>query len=410
MSKKFANLNAYLLINLVLVSLLIAGLWRGEPLWDSTIRLPNLLVLVVLINAVLIFRESLRKSSIKTPSGRESTFSSLRKVLSGRFAMDECLLQDALTAVFEEAGGEGTILFKHEENGYFNPFASAGAIPAQLSGARLYAAERELRIKHPGSLGEECVCRWEPLLECVPFASNVTHLKLQLIPLRLLGVIKAIWVIIPGKFPLKRPLETSCPLFLESILAILLCRSHLADGGGIDISTGLARYEGFRNAFETEVERSERYQQKMTLMLLTAAGFDEFSPSARDVVQKSIAAGIRDSLRRLDLSFSWEKPGSFAAILTETDSDVSQMVAERIVSASHRHLSGKNFPGGLETKISVGFATYPSDASHGDGLIEKAEEALACAVQKQLGVASYSDIHSPRTEPPSMASSGDNKS
>jgi GGDEF domain-containing protein len=398
-NKRNANLSAYLMINLVLTGILLIGVWRGEPLWDAAIRLPNLLVLLIIINTVLIFKESLMTRHRRKAPLPVEAYSGLRRVLGNRHDIDDRLLPDALLAVLTQTGDDGMSILLFEEGGFFTTLASAGRIPLQLSGARFQVESGELRLKHPGGLGEETLTPWEPLLHKVSFCSGITNLHLECVPLQILGKCKGLWVIVPTSKKRALPIDRQVPaLFLENLLTLFLCRSQAANGMQIDISTGLLRYEGFCNAFETEIERSERYQQKMTLLLLSVAHFDNLAGSGRESVTKAVAAALRESLRRLDMSFSWKKAGCFAAVLTETDSEVACMVAERIVAAFHRGLPGKTLPGGITPQLHVGFATYATDASHGDGVLEKAEEALAASLERGGGVVAYGKISSLTTE------------
>ena len=248
----------------------------------------------------------------------------------------------------------------------------------------------ELKIRHPGGLGEESICCWESPFSLISFCSNITRFHVELVPLKVLGKYFGILAVFPGR---SRKIRRGNPLqqtpYLESILALKICKAQSAEGTSIDGNTGLRKYDGFMNSFETEVERSERYQQKMTMMILSVACFEEFPITAKESIQKAVAVGIRESLRRLDLSFSWRQPGMFAAILTETDSDVARIVGDRIAAAFQKQLTSKPLPGGVKANLNIGFATYPTDATHGNGLLEKAEEALTCSIRENLGILSF---------------------
>jgi len=388
--KEKLHLNFYLSLNLVISGILLIGLWRGASVLDSTVRLPNLLLVIVLINSILIFRESFfpgRKGSVRLLplTGTDN----LRKVLHNRKSIDECLLQDALTAVLSETGDDGMLLLTFEEGGFFSLVASVGKIPPQLSAARFMLNEAELRAKHPGGLGEECICQSIVGKNLLPFRSQIVQIRANIVPLHLFGKCRGLWFLVPGDF---RKVSSDrlghFSLFLENVLALSLIHSKSAEGHQMDLTTGLLKFEAFTKAFETEIERSERYGQKMTLMLVGIPNFDETTVSHREILQKAVASGLRSSLRRVDLSFSWRKPGVFAAVLTETDVEVAKMVAERVASSFQKHLSEAK----AEGKINFGYATYPDDATFGDGLIEKAEEALEYSIREKIGIVSFSRV------------------
>ncbi|MFZ2960870.1 MAG: diguanylate cyclase [Candidatus Ozemobacteraceae bacterium] len=475
-----SNINAYLLGNLVLIGILLIVLLRGEGSVDATIRLPGMLVLLVILNTILIFRESLLSrgplpghgeksalgsagslhsqssetsqgfpnspdspdslsSAVSLPTSRHEPFPksitrTLRRILAERESLDDTLLPDALTALLEPTGDRSQMILLFEEGGHFSALTSAGPIPTQASGVHFFVSAGELRIRHPGNLGEELICRWGIPLACIEFVSAITHLHLKIVPLSVLGAVKALWIGIPqdhgfiasaptptsesasasastsapgspaGRAHEKRSPGMACSgsprahregfaLWLEGLLALVLLQSRSAGGQYVDVRTGLLRFEGFKQAFETEIERSERYGQQMTLMLLSLARFDEFPAPAREALQRAVAGALRESLRRLDLMFLWDKPGVFAGILTETNPEVARMVADRVLTALRRQTHALRVCEGLALQVHVGTATYPGDATHGDGLLEKSSEALAHAVREGIAVVAWVSIH-----------------
>lgn len=388
-SRRNRDLTAHLLINLVFVCVLLVGLWRGEAVWDASIRLPNLLVLLVIINTLIIFRKSFSLPMKKADAGKGGPFDRFRKFLADRPEVDECLLKEGLLLVQEQSGCGGVSLHLLEENGYFTPIGTAGTMPTQLTGACFNLTDGELRIRHPGGLGEECLSRWEPGLDVIPFASKITHINIRLVPLRVFGKYKGFLSFLPRKKNCGGCGDFAVySWFVESLLALTCCKTQSAQTPMLDATTGLFRYEGFKHAFETEVERSERYQQKMTFMLLSVSGFKDLAAATKTVIQKAVSGALKDSLRRLDLSFSWDKPGCFAAVLNETDGDVAKLVGERIIAAFKKY-GGKSVSEKGSPRLYLGYATYPSDATHGDGLIEKAGEALDQAIHQKKPIVSF---------------------
>jgi GGDEF domain-containing protein len=393
-NKRYCNLNGYLAINLILVGVVLIGLWRNQPVFDSSVRLTSLLVLLVLINAILVIRESLFTED-PAPRGRKKAVGAegLRRVFHQDGDISPAFMSDALSTVLAQTPYEGMVVLLFEEGGFFSPLGSSGCISPQFAGARFLVGGGELKIKHPGGLGEESVCRWPFALNHRYFQSSVTHLRMEITPLKLFGKCRGLWVALHDARSRKKATPSQLhALFIEATLALSLNRSQSAEGHAIDMQTGLLRFESFQKSFDIEIERSERYQQAMTLVLVAVDKYDEIAPPRQENIRKAVGESLRESLRRLDLSFSWNKPGVFAAVLTETDTKVAKMVGDRIINSFRRHLVNAGLDKDFASAIHVGFATYPSDASHGHGLLEMAEEALHDARERSIAIVSYPDI------------------
>ncbi|MBI3039901.1 diguanylate cyclase [bacterium] len=379
MRRKVANLNFYLFLNLIILCIFLLGIWRGEPVWDASIRLPSLLLFLAVINTVLIFRESivLPASRANFP-GQNELARYLRAIVGSSEQIDDKLLSDSLETIISQTGIEGSLLFLFEPAGNFSLTASAGRIPTQLSGARFFVSGEELHLKHPGGLGEEKVCKWEPAVSVVSLNSKVTRLFASIIPLSMVGNQKGLWLLV-GKKTVTRKLDLiNLAVHLETILSVKFSRSKNSNGRFVDNQTGLLRYEGFKNAFELELERSERYHQNLSVLLLSIHRFEENPNGAKNSLESAVSIALRESLRRLDLMFFSEKPGVFIALLTETNSEVGKIVAERINSAFRRQAQAalKTNDSLLSSEINMGLATYPDDSSVADVLMELAEDSL----------------------------------
>jgi len=387
------NLNVYLFANLVSLCLLVIGLWRGQPTWDTSIRLPNILIFLVIINTILIFREGLldyRRSKKTTDHNR---LENLRKILSGRREIDDKLLSDAFAKVHQIIENSCGSLYMFEEKGFLDLLQSFGSIPSQLSSAKFQIIRDELQIRHPGGLGEEFIVSWNGFIKEIVFRSRVTCLTVVLVPLFLPGNRRGMWAIVTpsGCIPRKTPLQ-GLAMFLESVLTLSLTRSQSKDVRYLDPSTGLMCHDWFNDSLETEVERSERYNQSMTLMLISVCPFSELSDIQRDSIVKTMATALRESIRRLDLMFGGKSPGNFIAVLTETNMEVSRIVADRILSSFKKHAQAKEALRGLICKIHIGTATYPTDGTHGEGLLEKSGEALVNSQKRDVAVTAYGSM------------------
>ncbi len=402
--RRFPSQTAYLFGNLVILCLLLLGLWRGQPVWDTTLRLPNLLVILVILNTVMIFREGWpeRPAAGRAPRpGRD--LAPLRRFLADPGLPDDRLLPGALELLLAQTRGAGLALVLFEESGTGNQLAATGAIPPQLAGVRWSLRKGELVLRHPGNLGEETIPGWDAALAPRRFRSSVTVLALTLIPLHLIGGRRGLLAAVAGPRRIDAatpaglagpvPAPEQVALFLEGVLDLHFTRAQAGEGKFLDPRTGLRRYESFRDSFETEIERSERYNQSMTLLLLTLVPFEEFPEPAREAYAKAVASALRASLRRLDIMFCGKEPGGFAAILTETNAEIARLVAGRVLSAFQKQVQGKDAPREHRARLHIGSATYPSDATHDAGLLEKAEEALAAARARDVPILAYGALH-----------------
>ncbi|OIP28461.1 hypothetical protein AUK22_04175 [bacterium CG2_30_54_10] len=386
------NLTAYLFGNLIVLCVILLGLWRGQPLFDTAIRLPNLLLILVILNTVLIFREGFPERRLQL-SKKISDFSSVRRVLADRAEPDAAMIPEVLNAVLGKTGHQGMALFLAEDGGSVSHVSSVGSIPRQLSGIRWSLRNGDLVIRHPGNLGEEALPAWETAWTSRSFQSEITQLSLLLVPLHLIAKRTAILAIVPARWnsAAVSSLETIA-IFLEGAIGVQQAQLQSANGRFLDSRTGLLRYDGFKESFETELERSERYKQNMTLLMLSLTPFEELPEPIRETLVKLVVGSLRASLRRLDQMFSGKLPGTFAAILTETNLDVAKLVAGRIMAAFEKQAKTKDALKGIRVRLHLGTATYPSDSSLGAGIIEKAEEALGAACSKDVPVVAFSSL------------------
>ncbi|RCK81002.1 MAG: GGDEF domain protein [Candidatus Ozemobacter sibiricus] len=401
MKSRLPSQTAYLFGNLVILCLLLLGLWRGQPVWDTTLRLPNLLLILVILNTVMIFREGWPdRGSTRRGRGRaDHDLAPWRRFLAAPGLADDRLLPGALDLLLSHTPWTGLVLVLFEESGVGSQLAATGAVPPQLAGLRWSLRKGELIVRHPGNLGEETIPGWEAALGPRRFRSTVTVLALTLIPLHLVGGRRGLLAAVAGPRRVDdlamgnrydaRPGPATVALFLEAVLDLHFTRAQAGEGKFLDPHTGLLRYDSFREAFETEIERSERYNQSMTLLRLALVPFDEYPEAVREAYVKGVAAALRASLRRLDVMFCGKEPGHFVAILTETNAEIARLVAGRVLSAFQKQMQGKEAPREHRARLHIGFATYPSDATHDAGLLEKAEEALAAAKSRDVPVLAY---------------------
>lgn len=397
--RKRINLNSYLFANLVIVGTLLTSLWKRQPVWDVSLRFPNLLLILVLINSILIFREIIlgnRQKPIKTRQQKKSrqklrNLNELRGVLRNSPTIDENLLQRSLFRLREICGNDSVALYLLE-NTQCRLVADAGELPPALNGSRFINRENTICIKFPGSLGEEEIGHINNN-RAISFKSTLIRLELTALPLTLHNNRLALCVFSNREAHKAPPIPmASTALFLETLLALVESAGSCSDGRYKDKTTGLMLYECFEDAFETEVERSERYKQEMSLFTICIRGYSDLTGESAQQITRSAATALKQSLRRLDLMFCGENDGEFLAILTETSAEVAEIVARRVQKTFAKQNEKFNFSNNL--KMFIGSAAYPTDATHGAGLLEKSRESLNQAIRQNVDFTAYGAINS----------------
>jgi len=146
-----------------------------------------------------------------------------------------------------------------------------------------------------------------------------------------------------------------------------------------DVLTGLANRRRFMEVLEAEIERSERYDRPLSLVLVDMDHFkqvnDTHGHAGGDQVLRAAAAILRSVCRDVDLA---ARVGGeeFAILLPETDAPGAETVAERarakIASGHHRAPSGAGF----RITASAGVATFGREITSGEALLQAADDAL----------------------------------
>ena len=151
--------------------------------------------------------------------------------------------------------------------------------------------------------------------------------------------------------------------------------------------TGLYNHRYFRQALSDEVDRAERYESPISLLMMDIDRFKDYNdtyghPSGDDAL-KEIARILNETKRSIDVC---AKIGGeeFALILPQTTKEDAFHLAERIrsvVEATPIATQGNRGEGRLT--ISIGIAEFPTDAANEEELMLKADDGLYEA--KRLG-------------------------
>jgi GGDEF domain-containing protein len=88
--------------------------------------------------------------------------------------------------------------------------------------------------------------------------------------------------------------------------------------------------------------------------------------------------------------FCGQQDCEFIAILTETSAEVAEIVAQRVQKSFARQLEKAEINSKGKNILFIGSASYPTNATHGHGLLEMSREALAQAEKEEKEFVSYS--------------------
>jgi diguanylate cyclase (GGDEF)-like protein len=128
------------------------------------------------------------------------------------------------------------------------------------------------------------------------------------------------------------------------------------------------------------MERCVRFEHGMSLIMLDIDNFKQFNDRyghpKGDTVLKAVSTIIRQNLREVDVAARYGGE-EFVIMLPETDIAGAAAVAERIRASmsQYSHISGDQGERVAQT-ISLGVASYPTNASSAAGLVEAADQAM----------------------------------
>ncbi len=146
--------------------------------------------------------------------------------------------------------------------------------------------------------------------------------------------------------------------------------------------TGLHNYGYFIERLNQEINRADRYEHPLALIMIDIDRFkdfnDNFGNQKGNLLLKKVAKIIKRSVRTADIAARYGG-GAFAVILPNVDS-AAEVVAERI----RKEVEKARFEGDVEhpqvrKTISCGVATFPADAISDTELIVSSDEALYMA-------------------------------
>lgn len=147
-----------------------------------------------------------------------------------------------------------------------------------------------------------------------------------------------------------------------------------------DELSGLSNYRSLQNKLEEEIERSRRFDKKLSLLMLDIDDFKRFNDThghmAGDAALATLARVLQVSVREVDLVARYGGE-EFSIVLPETDAAGAFIVAEKVREAVCENVfrtpSGERL---TAVTVSIGLATFPTHALNREDLLREADGAL----------------------------------
>ncbi len=144
----------------------------------------------------------------------------------------------------------------------------------------------------------------------------------------------------------------------------------------IDEVTGLRNRRYLDLRLPEEIRRAERYQRKVSLLIMEVADFTElsraFTAQGRDELLRALAGMVRETFRNVDILARLED-ARFAIVMPDTG-DAMRDVLDRLLQAVDTFRLRGSDGQALEVTLSVGTCTYPAEAASVQELLERAAQ------------------------------------
>lgn len=146
-----------------------------------------------------------------------------------------------------------------------------------------------------------------------------------------------------------------------------------------DMLTGLSNRRMFLDCLSRSVEIARRNRQRFALMYIDLDGFkrinDNYGHEAGDLVLKTVASRLQDSVRQSDIVGRMGGDEFTVALGTINNYDDAGQVADKILEALRRPII---LPNGVSELIgaSIGISVFPDDADSCDQLLDAADNTM----------------------------------
>jgi diguanylate cyclase (GGDEF)-like protein len=153
-----------------------------------------------------------------------------------------------------------------------------------------------------------------------------------------------------------------------------------------DELTGLYNYRYFREYLAREIQRGERHNPPLSLVMIDLDNFKHYNDrnghEAGNHALTMIASLLNQAIRKTDISARYGGE-EFVLVLPSTPKTNAHQVATRAcrMIESHAFPHEERQPGGILT-VSMGIATYPADSRSADDLVRCADSAMYCAKER----------------------------
>ena len=150
----------------------------------------------------------------------------------------------------------------------------------------------------------------------------------------------------------------------------------------LDGLTEVYNRRSFEELLAAEMSRSNRFRRPLSLLMIDLDHLkvvnDSFGHQAGDVVLKEIAWSLKRSVRNCDVVARYGGD-EFTIILVETRKADAVTTAHRLVRLTAKPIPGSGGEGNEAVQpmtMSIGVASYPTDAATAEELVRRADEAL----------------------------------
>lgn len=145
-----------------------------------------------------------------------------------------------------------------------------------------------------------------------------------------------------------------------------------------DNLTGLLNYRAFLQRLDVELNRATRNEKSLVIIVLDVDKFkrinDTFGHPTGNIALKQISNLIASSVRSIDIVARYGGE-EFIIVLTDSDINSAEQIADRIVNKIANHIFIFNEQR-VRITVSAGLAEYPKDSDQVQKLIEAADTAM----------------------------------
>ena len=175
---------------------------------------------------------------------------------------------------------------------------------------------------------------------------------------------------------------------LSDVSALKSAQAQISRLAFVDELTGLANRHRFNERLDAEIERAERYRERLGLLFIDLDGFklvnDSYGHGAGDALLREIGRRIGQNVRRSDVAARFGGD-EFVILVPEVSSiDDCPHLAQKLLDAVAAPVT---LPGGQVVTVtgSIGIALYPDNGTTAQALLKSADSAMYQAKHEGRG-------------------------